>query len=261
MFLVALGLALFFGWLTDDTAKRKGYSGGFWWGFFLSFIGYFIVALRPDNQSPDAYMNIPTKQSSSQTRNDSPQQPSKNGHVAPPDTGSSGWTCVCGAWNPDSASSCKNCYLQKSEALKPKLVCPVCGAPNRYDLNSCYACGCPLPREHAASSSGSAMKSDPPKAKPVPATWTCTCGSVNPITMKSCPSCFKSKDWINEGTQGSAPESDPPRQTRRRRNPSSAAQDAQDYISVLEQLGKLHDQGILTDEEFAQKKADILSKM
>lgn len=36
-------------------------------------------------------------------------------------------------------------------------------------------------------------------------------------------------------------------------------QDAQDdYIDELERLGELHDQGILTDEEFAAKKAQLL---
>ena len=33
------------------------------------------------------------------------------------------------------------------------------------------------------------------------------------------------------------------------------------YASVLEQLAKLHDQGIITDDEFQQKKSEILAKM
>jgi hypothetical protein len=36
------------------------------------------------------------------------------------------------------------------------------------------------------------------------------------------------------------------------------AADEQDYIADLERLGKLHDQGVLTDEEFAAEKAKIL---
>lgn len=256
--------ALFFGWLSDDTAKRKGYKGGFWWGFFFSFVGYIIVAIRPDNKPPEEYMHTPQqcRVSQSQVNSKSQSSPSSSGYRANSTDG--GWTCACGKWNLESATSCKYCYLQKSEALKPKLVCPVCGARNRYDLEFCYACSCPLPREHAKPSAGSGIKNDPPKAKPQINTWTCTCGSVNQETMKSCPSCFKSKDWINEGEQGFSSVSDQPRATRRRRNPSSQAsqsQDMQDYVAILEQLAKLHDQGILTDEEFAQKKSDILSKM
>ena len=34
-----------------------------------------------------------------------------------------------------------------------------------------------------------------------------------------------------------------------------------DDAEKIEKLAKLHQQGILTDEEFSQKKADILSKM
>jgi hypothetical protein len=36
------------------------------------------------------------------------------------------------------------------------------------------------------------------------------------------------------------------------------AADEQDYLADLERLGKLHDQGVLTDEEFAAEKAKIL---
>ncbi|MBQ7845474.1 MAG: NINE protein [Clostridia bacterium] len=32
-------------------------------------------------------------------------------------------------------------------------------------------------------------------------------------------------------------------------------------LNAIEKLAKLHDQGILTDEEYQQKKADLLSKM
>ncbi len=36
------------------------------------------------------------------------------------------------------------------------------------------------------------------------------------------------------------------------------AADEEDYIDQLERLGALHDQGVLTDEEFAAKKAQLL---
>ena len=41
--------------------------------------------------------------------------------------------------------------------------------------------------------------------------------------------------------------------------PETSKADGQ--IELLEKLAKLHEQGILTDEEFKQKKADLLAKM
>ena len=38
------------------------------------------------------------------------------------------------------------------------------------------------------------------------------------------------------------------------------AQGPNDYMEELEKLGELHDKGILTDEEFAAKKKEILAK-
>ena len=35
----------------------------------------------------------------------------------------------------------------------------------------------------------------------------------------------------------------------------------ENQVTALEKLAKLHQQGILTDEEFSQKKADLLAKM
>lgn len=43
-------------------------------------------------------------------------------------------------------------------------------------------------------------------------------------------------------------------------SPSPAKSDASS-LEALERLAKLHEQGVLTDEEFQQKKADLLSKM
>ena len=43
-------------------------------------------------------------------------------------------------------------------------------------------------------------------------------------------------------------------------SPSPAKSDAS-ILEALERLAKLHEQGVLTDEEFQQKKADLLSKM
>ena len=40
-----------------------------------------------------------------------------------------------------------------------------------------------------------------------------------------------------------------------------AAPSPSDNIDALEKLAKLHEQGILTDDEFRQKKAELLAKM
>jgi hypothetical protein len=40
--------------------------------------------------------------------------------------------------------------------------------------------------------------------------------------------------------------------------PAPAGEDTDDQLAQLEKLGSLHEQGILTDEEFAAKKAQIL---
>lgn len=41
----------------------------------------------------------------------------------------------------------------------------------------------------------------------------------------------------------------------------SAPQGGDDPMSDLQQLGQLHESGVLTDEEFAAKKAEILQRM
>jgi hypothetical protein len=42
---------------------------------------------------------------------------------------------------------------------------------------------------------------------------------------------------------------------------SSAGTDADAVLAALERLGELHQRGILTDEEFAAKKAELLSRL
>lgn len=43
--------------------------------------------------------------------------------------------------------------------------------------------------------------------------------------------------------------------------PAPQAAPAADPMAQLQQLGQLHEQGILTDEEFAAKKQELLSQM
>ena len=42
---------------------------------------------------------------------------------------------------------------------------------------------------------------------------------------------------------------------------AKASNNSMDFAEMLEKLAKLHDQGILTDEEYQQKKTDILARM
>ena len=42
---------------------------------------------------------------------------------------------------------------------------------------------------------------------------------------------------------------------------SSAGTDADAVLAALERLGDLHQRGVLTDEEFAAKKAELLSRL
>ena len=46
-----------------------------------------------------------------------------------------------------------------------------------------------------------------------------------------------------------------------RHRPSAPAPAAQDHLSQLKQLGELRDAGILSEEEFAAKKAEILGRL
>lgn len=111
--------------------------------------------------------------------------------------------------------------------------------------------------------------------------WTCTCGAKNPATLDYCLSCRRSKaegnlpkkicphcGAGNKATNTLCFACDKPldgSRPARRRNPANrvsvSEEESSDYIAVLEKLAKLHEQGILTDEEFQQKKADLLAKI
>lgn len=54
-------------------------------------------------------------------------------------------------------------------------------------------------------------------------------------------------------------EQNPPPQQQYAAPPPPAPAPGSDYINQLKELGELHSQGVLTDEEFAAQKAKILS--
>ena len=46
--MIALVVALVFGFVTKSMGESKGRSGSFWWGFFLGIIGIIVVAMQKD---------------------------------------------------------------------------------------------------------------------------------------------------------------------------------------------------------------------
>jgi hypothetical protein len=67
--------------------------------------------------------------------------------------------------------------------------------------------------------------------------------------------------WSNQGDDqyySQAGRANTPQPEQQYAEPAPAAPAAPDPIEQLKQLGQLHEQGILTDEEFAAQKAKIL---
>ena len=46
-FLIYIILGLICGFVTKSMNEEKGYTGGFWWGFFLDILGIIVIAVRP----------------------------------------------------------------------------------------------------------------------------------------------------------------------------------------------------------------------
>lgn len=116
-----------------------------------------------------------------------------------------------------------------------------------------------------------------PKPKPQ---WECVCGAKNPDSLDYCLSCRRERKTSNVVEKVACPHCSA---SNRKTNtlcfacnkplredapaPAEAAKanaqkTLQDSIpNLIEQLGRLHAQGILTDEEFQQKKADLLAEL
>jgi hypothetical protein len=63
--------------------------------------------------------------------------------------------------------------------------------------------------------------------------------------------------WAQQGTMPAGYEQEP--EPAYEPPPAPAAEPAPDPIEQLQRLGALHDQGVLTDEEFAVQKSKILN--
>lgn len=108
--------------------------------------------------------------------------------------------------------------------------------------------------------------------------WECSCGAKNPDTLNYCLSCRRARDEhqslpklkcpncgvMNRATNESCFACNA---LLRKAVPTASEQPQkgmpaeENAFSLIEQLAKLHEQGILTDEEFRQKKADVLEKI
>lgn len=120
--------------------------------------------------------------------------------------------------------------LSQSEESKAKWTC-VCGSKNREGLTYCPICR--RTREEGVRKDVKCPH----------------CGAMNNSARKVCVLCDKPLD--DSFVPNSIPE-------------TIALQDKpldNSGIELIEKLAKLHEQGILTDQEFSQKKADILSKL
>lgn len=202
--------AIILGCITKSINRKKGYDGGFAWGFWLGIIGIIgiiVVACRSGRQ-------VTTFEYTPRYGNDS-----LSSH-------NSGWKCVCGTTNSNGLTVCPICKRSKDEQIMKtvqsvvttdKIECPHCGAKNNKSNAFCFACG------KSITMSEPAQIPEPEVNAPVPVISEV----IKPAPVKSEPS----ESTLN------------------------------DNLQLLEKLAKLHEQGILTDDEFAQKKAVILEKI
>lgn len=69
-FLIYIILGLICGFVTKSMNEEKGYTGGFWWGFFLDILGIIVIAVRPYN--PDRNKATKDGHNSAEKKNDDP---------------------------------------------------------------------------------------------------------------------------------------------------------------------------------------------
>jgi len=104
-FAISLILSLIFGFITLHINEKKGYEGGFAWGFWLGVIGIVVVACRQPEYIPE--------------ENDSFEKASYG-------LGLGSWRCSCGRYNANNISSCV-CGCSKRDfrqvqAKQPKTI-------------------------------------------------------------------------------------------------------------------------------------------
>ena len=108
------------------------------------------------------------------------------------------------------------------------------------------------------------------------ASWECICGASNPATLDYCLSCRRPRNSASERLKIACPHCGAMNTSTNdtcfacsrplhAESPALAAPapagNAQDIPALIESLAKLHSAGVLTGEEFAQKKSELLAKI
>jgi hypothetical protein len=103
--LYAIIVGVIFGLICKHIVKSKGYeSGGFWWGFLLTWIGIIVCALKPE--APHS-----SSRSSSGSSSGGLSYPGLGSASARDD---SHWTCkFCGRQNGNMYTTCGKCGRNK----------------------------------------------------------------------------------------------------------------------------------------------------
>jgi len=115
--LITVGIASIWGAVTWKINDNKGYaSNGFWWGFFLGWVGVIVVACKANVSNYQmtgwkcvcgkVHSDYVTACACGRTRNTVASVP--EGH----------WTCSCGRIHAPYVTSCI-CGISKKEALRP----------------------------------------------------------------------------------------------------------------------------------------------
>ncbi len=109
-----------FGVATKVLNKQKGYSGGFWWGFFFGVIGIVIVLVRPEKVSNTySYSDIERHDGEPTALEKLAREKRKEEAMA-----SGGWKCIqCGRVNANYAGTC-GCGMSKYDNT-PRISVPV----------------------------------------------------------------------------------------------------------------------------------------
>lgn len=102
--LISIGVSCIFGAITHAIQDSKGYSEtGFWWGFWLGWIGIIVVACKP-NINEYYYSR----------RSGNGPSPVVTSATVP----QGGWRCSCGRTHAGYVSSCV-CGLNKNQLTTP----------------------------------------------------------------------------------------------------------------------------------------------
>lgn len=132
---IYVGWMFFWGWVSGKIACNKGYQrkDGFWWGFFLGFIGMIVVLTKPDKHLISK-LNY--------EYNDKPKAETATSIVRP-----GSWQCKeCGRWNTSSMCSCgtiRSAGIQKA-IINNAWICPKCRTANPNFVGTC-GCGTEKP--------------------------------------------------------------------------------------------------------------------